>query len=69
MNNVTITLEKYEEMSSKIARYNALHNITKSEIRKGNRYPVKDDVVLSLLGLSEYKSEMERKAAEAVSNE
>ena len=65
---VTITLAEFKEMAMKSARYDVLRQTIKDEIRKGNRYPVKDEIVLSLVGLTEYKTDMEKKAAEAVSN-
>ena len=60
-NNMCITLpiSKYEEMVNKIAKLNFLHNFIKTEIDKGNKYPVNESVVLVVTGLANYKKDKE----------
>ncbi len=56
---VPVRFTKYEELMNKAVRLDTLTDIIKAEIDKGNKYPVKDEIVLSFLGLSEYKSAKE----------
>ncbi len=64
-NNIVVPLPfcTYEEMQKKVSRYNALRSLIKTEIDKGNNFEMKDDLVIALLGLKEYKAQKERKTA------
>ncbi len=56
---IPIRFTRYEELMNKAVRLDALTDMIKAEIDKGNKYPIKDEVVLSFLGLSGYKSAKE----------
>ena len=58
MNKTMVSLQfsKYEELTKKAARLDTLTEIIKGEIDKGNKYPVKDEIILAFVGLNNYKA-------------
>ena len=52
---ISIPVSKYDEMINKIARFNTLINCIRQEIEAGNKYPVNDNLVLSICGLKAFK--------------
>lgn len=62
MTEITISLEQYNMMFEKALIYDRIVDMIKSNIDKGMTYPVKDDDMLLLTGLTKYADDHKKES-------